>query len=201
VLNRALVPVARLATRLLLNTDARRTLERRILPVLVADDRFQRILFVGCEWYTWRYTVLFAHREFWTIERRPIASRRYGGRRAVNDDVRHLDRHFEAASFDAVICNGVFGWGLDTATDAAAAVDQFRRVLKPDGLLVVGWTDADGRRPISFADPALVPGFEPLVFEPLGTSRHVTTNELRHVFSFFRRQASARTPPTFAPRA
>ena len=114
MLTRALVPVARLATRLLLNTDARRTLDRRILPVLAADDRLQRILFVGCEWYTWQYTVLFAHREFWTIERRPTASRRYGGRRAVNDDVRHVDRHFEAASFDAVICNGVFGWGIDS---------------------------------------------------------------------------------------
>jgi len=189
VLNRALVPVARLATRLLLNTDARRTLDRRILPVLAADDRLQLILFVGCEWYTWWYPVLFAHREFWTIERRPTASRRYGGRRAVNDDVRHIDRHFEAASFDAVICNGVFGWGIDSTTDAAAVVDQFRRVLKPDGLLVVGWTDADGRRPVNFTDPVRVPGFEPFVFEPLAASRHVTKNDLRHVFSFFRRRA------------
>jgi SAM-dependent methyltransferase len=188
---RALVPVAWLGRRLLLNTDARRTLEQRILPVLAADDRLQSVLFVGCEWYTWRYTVLFRRREFWTIERRPIVSRRFGGRRAITDDVQRLERHVPPASFDAIICNGVFGWGLDTTEDATAAIDQFRRALRPGGLLLIGWTDAVGRRPMNFDDPAAVPGFSPHIFAPLGTERWLTSNRPPHIFSFFIRSISS----------
>jgi hypothetical protein len=182
-----LVPVAWAAGRILLHTDARLTLERRILPPIARDATFPRILFVGCEWYTWRYAWLFRRREYWTIERRPEASRHYGGPRAIADDVGRLDRHFDAGALDVVICNGVLGWGVDSAEAAAAMFAQIHRALRPGGLFVLGWTNGAPHRPVDIDTTSSLRGFEPSVFPPLGTARHLTQNPLPHVFSFFRK--------------
>jgi hypothetical protein len=185
-MTQALVPLAWAAGRVLLHTDARLTLERRILPPIARDATFTRILFVGCEWYTWRYAWLFRRREYWTIERRPEASRRYGGPRAITDDVGRLDQHFGAGALDVVICNGVLGWGVDRADEAEAMFAQVRRALRAGGLFVLGWTNAAPHRPVDIDAPPGLPGFEAYVFPALGTARHQTKNALPHVFSFFR---------------
>jgi hypothetical protein len=186
-----LVPVAWAAGRILLHTDARLTLERRILPSIARDASFTRILFVGCEWYTWRYAWLFRRREYWTIERRPEASRRYGGPRAIADDVGRLDQYFDAGALDVVICNGVLGWGVDRPDEAEAMLAQIHRVLRPGGLFVLGWTNVAPRRPVDVDTTPSLHGFEPYVFPPLGTARQQTKNPLPYVFSFFRKaQAS-----------
>jgi hypothetical protein len=186
-MNSVLVPVAWAAGRILLHTDARLTLERRILPPIAGDATLTRILFIGCEWYTWRYAWLFRKREYWTIERRPEASRRYGGPRAIADDVGQLDRHFDAGGLDVVICNGVLGWGVNRADEAEAVFAQVHRALRPGGLFVLGWTNAAPHRPVNVDTTPSLRGFEPYVFPTLGTARHLTKNALPHVFSFFRR--------------
>jgi hypothetical protein len=38
--------------------------------------------------------------------------------------VEHLDRHFPKAHFDLILCNGVYGWGLD---DRASCERAFQR--------------------------------------------------------------------------
>lgn len=186
--DRILEGVAQIASSLYMRSDARRTLQQRILPALARDPALQRILFVGCAWYTWSYWRRFPGKDFWTIEWRPQASRWFGGPRAVADSVCRLDRHFGPASFDAIICNGVLGWGINRPDEAEAMFDQFARALVPGGLLVLGWTNAEAHRPVDVDATLARPPFEPDVFPALGSARHVTKNALPHVFSFSRTQ-------------
>ena len=73
---------------------------------------FNGWLFVGCAPFTWHYEAIFPGRDYTTIDQDPRC-RRYGATRHVVDKPKNLDRHVAPGSFDLIVCNGVFGWGLD----------------------------------------------------------------------------------------
>jgi SAM-dependent methyltransferase len=166
----------------------RKVLEGPIFGALRARDDVRRILFVGVDWYTRRYPRRFADRELWTIE--PIPGRaRHGARgRHVVGSVVELDRHFDAASFDAIVLNGVLGYGLDAPGEQARTFDQLARALRPGGLLIVGWNDVDGHRPARpVPEMAAGAGLDPTPLPPLAEPRHSTSGDARHTFDFYRR--------------
>jgi SAM-dependent methyltransferase len=49
-----------------------------------------------------------------------------------------LDRCFEAG-FDAVLLNGVLGYGLDRSEQVDAALGAIAHLLRSGGVLVIGW--------------------------------------------------------------
>jgi len=115
-------------------------LENRILPAL-AQLRLRRILFVGVAWFTKRYARAFENSstEYWTLDIDAQESEHGNGEQHVVGDVTQLQRYFEPRSFDAIILNGVLGFGVDDLKMMNAAIDSCGLALRTEGILVVGW--------------------------------------------------------------
>lgn len=170
-----------------LETEDRRVLEQIIFPRLLEDQTLQRVLFVGCDFYTHHYPDIFRSREFWTIEPNTRRSAAHGGARRVTDRLERVADHFEQAFFDVVICNGVVGFGLDDRDAAERAFAGCFRVLRPGGLFVHGWNDRADLRPFDLRECRSLEQFTPYVFEPLGATRYLTRTEARHTYDFYAR--------------
>lgn len=166
----------------------RRMLEGVIFPWLLAQAHWHRVLFVGCAWYTQRYHALFAHKEYFTLEADPRAAR-YGAPRHITGRLERLSEVVAPGSLDAIVCNGVVGWGLDTADAVDAALNACHAALRQGGLLLVGWNDTARRRgAVLMRAPALA-RFAPLPCPPLGVSVAHTGSINRHVFGFYEKRA------------
>jgi hypothetical protein len=169
----------------------RRILERTILPYLSSRDDFQTILFVGCHWYTRRYNALFVGREYVTIDIDPRQAR-HGAPRHITDSMENLGSYFRPGALDAIVCNGVVGWGLDEPDAIERSFSAAHEGLRTGGLLVVGWNDTprrSGRR--DEGEESYVDRCKPLArfsrfdFPGLAGCRHATRSMTRHVFDFY----------------
>jgi SAM-dependent methyltransferase len=171
-----------------LPTEDRRVLERVVLPYLGGAAPFGRVLFVGCDWYTSDYERLFAGKEYWTLEKEP-RRRKYGAARHVTDSLVNLAAHFPPGHFDAIVVNGVLGWGLDGRDEAEASLEACRVALRAGGVLVLGWNDVPEKRPLPPEESRSLARLEPWEFPPLGSARLATATANRHTFSFYSRPA------------
>ena len=160
----------------------RKVLETVILPS-IAKDR-HRILFVGCDFYTAHYRSFFRRNDYHTIDFDP-GKRKYGSRQHTVGSALELPKFYKAGFFDAVIFNGIFGYGIHELADAETAIAACKAVLKPDGALVVGWNDQPDIRAIFDHCSELRIGLEPHVFEPLGVAQTEPLDSGRHVYSFY----------------
>lgn len=165
-------------------TEDRTILEQTILSYCAKTNAYQRILFVGCQWYTKHYERRFAHKEYWTIELEPQFAK-YGARHHVIDSVTNLSLHFQDLFFDVIVYNGVFGWGINTQEDAEIAFEQCFRCLRSQGLLVFGWNNTPELSPFLPETCPTWDQFQPFVFPPLATSEYSVTNRMQnHTFRF-----------------
>jgi SAM-dependent methyltransferase len=169
-----------------LKNEDRRILEQVIFPYFWNANDFQNVLFVGCHWYTAGYNKWFEEKQknYWTIEIHP-SRKRYGAKQHIIDGVQNIGNHFNPNSLDLILCNGVFGWGLDARPDVEEAFQESFVCLRDGGVLVVGWDDIDERRPFSLDQCRSLQKFQPFVFPPLACSRYVTDTPLRHTYDFF----------------
>ena len=168
-----------------MHTEDRRVLEQVIFKHYAAQPQFKTILFVGCQWYTKHYgKYFFPRREYWTIEPDEHA-RKYGGDRHVVAPLEELDEHFPEDYFDLILCNGVYGFGLDAAEDCERAFAACYSRLRTGGELVLGWNDVPARTPVPLESIANLQRFEKSVFPPLGTSRYVTDTSYLHTYDFY----------------
>jgi hypothetical protein len=172
---------------LYLRTDDRLVLETMIFPHFLRDSSVNRVLFVGCNWYTKPYNRLFAEKEYWTLDIDP-SRQRYGSSRHIVDSLTNLDSYFGTGNLDLIVCTGVFGWGLDRKDDVETAFDKCYRCLRKDGVFVLGWDDIPQKRPFPPEEAESIRRFRPFVFPVLGVSRYLTRGDLRHTFDFFRKQ-------------
>jgi len=167
-----------------MKTADRAVLENIILPWFAQDARFQRVLFVGCDWYTKGYSKLFAAREYWTLEPNPHR-RKFGATRHVQDVGQNVVHHFTPASLDVVFMNGVFGFGLNDRQGTEETIAGMHECLRDDGVLVFGWNDIPQNRPFPLDEIESLKRFRPFVFPPLGTAEERVAVANRHVFSFY----------------
>jgi hypothetical protein len=163
----------------------RRVLEDVILPALLERADVQRVLFVGCAWYTRRYVPAFAGRELWTLDVDPEQAR-YGAPRHVVDSLANLGTHVAPGRLDAIVCNGVIGYGLDDPADIETAVAACFDALRGGGLLVLG---VDDSAPVAVADIAALARFAPVAPPPFPASRYPTFSATGHTFHFHARPA------------
>jgi SAM-dependent methyltransferase len=159
-------------------------LVRDYLPAFAAEGG--RILWVGCRPYTADYyAALEAHgAEVWTtdIEDRAEAWGRAGRHRT--GDIGDAGRLFGDLQFDAVLCNGVLGWGVDSAQDQARALAAMADILKSGGRLLLGWNTDKMADPIAAGLAA--PHFEPAPFGPLPA--RLAVPEVTHVYDLLVRR-------------
>jgi SAM-dependent methyltransferase len=170
-----------------LNTTDRIVLEQAIFPHYSRDPGIRTMLFVGCGTYTAHYQRLFfPTQDFWTIEPDPAAAR-HGAQQHVIAPLEELERHFPENHFDLVICNGVFGWGLDGHEQCEAAFAQVHSRLRADGHFLFGWDDVPRRTPVPLDTLSSLTRFRPYTFPTLGASRYVTETPYRHTYAFYRK--------------
>ena len=92
-----------------------------------------------------------------------------------------------AGSVDAIVCNGVVGFGLDDPQEADRSFTACANVLKPGGLLVLGWS-ASGSPfdPMKLA--AISRHFEPGGLPSLGSTFVETPTAYRVTFAMLSRR-------------
>lgn len=161
-------------------------LEKEILPWLARQDDLSRVLFVGCDWYTSKYNRVFARKQYHTMDIDPT-KRRYGSGRHVVDSMANLSAHFAPASLDLIICNGVYGWGLNDPNDIDKAFAGSLESLRPGGRLLLGWNDVEPHNAVPMSAIESLQIFESAIIEPLETSTARLDTPNNHVFSYFAR--------------
>lgn len=176
--------LVRLGIDFYLKTPDRQVLEGHILPWLSRLPSFGRVLFVGCDWYTHGYRKWFKAPTYWTLDFDP-AKKLYGSPLHITDSMANLARHFAPGSLDLVICNGVFGWGLDARADVEAAFAAVGSALKPGGLFLLGWNDVPEHRPLLLGSIEALKALRPQLIEPLGASQMLIDSPNRHTFNLY----------------
>jgi hypothetical protein len=167
-----------------LKTADRAVLESRILPYFAQDASFERILFVGCDWYTKGYARLFADKEYWTLEPNPNR-RKFGAARHIVDVAQNVGRHFRPGALDAIVMNGVFGFGLNERQAVEATFAGLHVCLRGGGVFVFGWNDVRENRPFPPEEIESLKRFSPFVFPPLGSAHERVNAANRHIYSFY----------------
>jgi hypothetical protein len=166
-------------------TDARRVLDTIILPYFADQGGCSKILFVGCAWYTRGYSRLFAGKDYYTLDIDPSQSR-YGSKRLhITDSLANVTAHFSEGELDLIVCNGVFGWGLDDKPEVERAFLGCYECLREGGFFILGWNDIPTRRPFAPEESESLQRFMPEALAPLGTHRFATSNPNRHMFDFY----------------
>jgi hypothetical protein len=117
----------------------RRYWESAIMPALL-DAGIERVLFVGCGSYTRHIHAAFESRgiECWTSD---IAAENavWGNpHRHIVCDIAQIANHVPAAHFDAVLFNGVMGYGV-TGRLMETIAPVLHSILRPPGFLLIGW--------------------------------------------------------------
>lgn len=165
---------------------SRRFFESDVLPW--TRDNYARILFVGTASYTYHYEALFRRNpaQFTTLDYNPGGAV-WGAWQHIVAPIQEIDRHRPKGFFDCAILNGVFGFGVDETDDMRSTVEAVHNILRPDGLLILGWnTD---RHP----DPSTLGLFEPFFLpwqaSPWGSRVRFASES--HVYDFFIRRSGS----------
>ncbi|MBV8806658.1 MAG: methyltransferase domain-containing protein, partial [Sinobacteraceae bacterium] len=128
----------------------------------------------------------FSNIRFVTLEPNP-EHREFGAAAHIVAPLESLDKHLPPESFDLILCNGVFGWGLDEFENCQAAFEQAHRALRPNGHLLLGWNDVPRRVPFPLETIPSLGQFRKYDFPPFGTWRYLTDTAYRHTFDFYRK--------------
>ncbi len=160
----------------------RTVLLRTLLPAFSSEGG--HILWIGCRRYTASYPARLSKGggEVWTTDIAPEVEAWGAKDRHRTGDVCEIDQVFDAMIFDAVLCNGVLGYGVDKPQDQTAALQSIVKVLKPGGRLLLGWnTD-------KVADP-LTSGVLPPVYLAQGFQNgpaRIECPPTTHVYDLFK---------------
>ncbi len=166
----------------LIHGPTRLYMEREILPWV--RQHCSKVLFVGTAPYTYHYEKGFRRGQYTTIDVHPSTAA-WGARDHIVAPIQEIDRHRPRGCFDCVIMNGVFGFGVDKVEDMRAALGAVHTVLRPGGLLVLGWNTDKHVDPEALG--LLAPGFGPADQPPFPNRLPYALPETL-VYDFYRRR-------------
>lgn len=166
-------------------------LEQQIFDYLNSEESIRKILFAGVEIYTLHYPGLLHGKQFYTIDN--DAEKVLYGAKDLHTigSVTDLGKHYQSGQFDCIILNGLIGYGLDTQEDVDRALHESFSVLRPGGLLIIGWNNT--RKHLAFELENL-PGY--VLFKKFApwptmqTANRIEVNpDNRHTFDFLLKPA------------
>ncbi|NDK55850.1 class I SAM-dependent methyltransferase [Pontibacter fetidus] len=141
-----------------------------------------RILFVGCAFYTWESLKLF-HKgvDLVTVDI-DECNEIWGGDKHLVASILDIDKFVEPHSFDIVLLNGIFGHGVNTPEMQEQTFKALHNILKPDGLLQIGWNHD------LITDPTELQLSKDLFYKTAyeGLPQRTTFPDSTHVFDFMR---------------
>ena len=159
-------------------------LERKIFPYILSNCK--KVLFVGCAKYTKSYNQVFSQIEYWTMDFLEAKSR-YGSKNHVQGNLTELSKYFKKDYFNAIILNSVIGWGVDTAPEIKKALVECNQVMRPGGILIIGWNDLGTRSSKEFREMINNNRLFELFDLPTLNTYEYRTESHRHVFNFLRK--------------
>jgi SAM-dependent methyltransferase len=166
---------------LMLGMRDRLLLDQRIIPKLI-DCGGKNVLSIGVAYYNAHHPMLFAARgaALWTIDIDEQKAIWGSPGRHITGDALDLARHLEVEAFDAVILNGVLGYGIDDVCSTDRVLRAIVTVLKPGGRLVIGWNRDKTRDPM--AQPATKNLFRPCAL--LDGTAHLALHDSTMIYDF-----------------
>jgi SAM-dependent methyltransferase len=169
---------------LMLGMPDRVVLDRKIIPMLI-DSGAETVLSIGVAYYNAHHPAVFAARgvELWTIDIDRQKAIWGSPARHITGDALDLTLHLAPETFDAVILNGVLGYGIDDARSVDRALRAIATVLKPGGRLVIGWNHDKTKDPTSL--PAAKDLFRPCAL--LEGATHLVLEGSTMVYDFLER--------------
>jgi len=177
-----------------LKSADRSFLECEIFDSLLARQGCRRILFAGVEIYTCHYGRFFPGRTFhtidWDADKAHYGNKRFHRTGSVCD----LDKLYPAAAFDAVLFNGLVGYGLDLPTDVDLAIAKAYCVLSEGGILIVGWNNTAKHLSFTLDELPSYRLFQPFTPAIAGVSGNRITirSDNNHTFDFLIKQPEVR---------
>jgi len=165
--------------------EDRNVLERIIFPFVLSEYNPKQILDIGREEYQWFYNKFFIGRKLWTLDRKPTREE-FGSSFHVVGDVTGLKKYFENSTFDLIIMNGVFGWGLNDPTAIEKTFMAIYDIMKVGGIFIFGFNDFPDK-PMEINKIQALKKFTPLVFKPLETQSFKCVNG-EHTYKFYIKQ-------------
>ncbi len=156
----------------------RRLLAETYLPAF--GQAGGRILFVGCRRYTAGYYAVLERNgaEVWTTDIETKVARFGRKGRHRTGDICLADTLFAGMTFDAVLFNGILGYGVDSEGQQKQALEALSRILKPGGRLLVGWNTDKIKDPVETG--VIAPWFTPAPFA--GQPSRVRFDDATHVY-------------------
>ena len=168
----------------ILRSSPRRCLEYRLFPYFYARDEFQNMLFVGVAGCTKHYEDYFAHkRSIYSIDIDPEKAVSGVAGRHIVDSVENIDKYFKDGSLDAVLMNGVYGWGLDNEEALLRSIEKIKKALRSGGVLLFGWDKVPKHDPINLDDKKCFSDFKRIKI--FGKSRIELDNKHRHIYDVY----------------
>jgi SAM-dependent methyltransferase len=171
---------------ILVRTPDRMLLEGEIFRWIRSREGMRNILFIGVDQYTKHYASFFPDATFHTIDNDPSRAR-FGSDHHLIASIADVTKQFPPRCMDVVIMNGVYGWGLDEQDEAEEGFQRCYDVLRPGGLLVLGWNNIPERNPLDIDTISSLRRFTELgcpLFK--GNWRYeVPETENRHTYDFY----------------
>jgi len=164
--------------------EDRNVLENIIFPYLLAEYDLKTVLDIGREDYQEFYNVFFKNQELWTLDFNPEHEEFGSPNRHIIDDAVNIKKHFQSEYFDLVLINGVIGWGLDDKEKIEKTIAGIIEILKPNGILVIGWNNFKDIPVINPDSIKTLRGLKPFVFPPLKTDKFECVNG-NHTYNFY----------------
>ena len=165
--------------------EDRHVLEEIIFPYALVYIDPKTILDIGREDYQFFYNAFFEGRELWTLDYDPSHAE-FGAEneRHIIDNVSNLNKYFKNNYFDFIIMNGVLGWGLNKESEIEKTFSEIADILKPGGLLVVGWNNFKDKKIKKPNEIKALHALKPYKIKPLKGSKFKCSNG-EHVYNFY----------------
>lgn len=149
---------------------SRQYLKNQILPSLKS---FQPILDIGLRSYSKHYQTFFEN--YVSVDINPIRNA------TITADVTSayfpdiVKSHY--IEYGCVLFNGMIGYGINTQHELETSLINFHKVLRNNGLLVVGWNEnlMSARKLMSVLSKYFVPRDDQLIHDPLDEECHKFT--------------------------
>jgi len=156
------------------------------------------VLLVGCRRYTVRDPYFIQQHGVicWTLDIDPAAALWGLPGCHIVAPMEQAASRFDPAMFNTVVLSGVFGFGLNEVVAQEEAITACATILKPSGLLVLGWNTN------RVVDPSTLHSLR-RDFKPSDDVKlvgRVTFRHCTHVFDFYtRRDVTSTTQPGLSP--